>query len=113
MSKICLGKSFFLSKVTPVAKEPENNRFRVPIHFSTNLFTLEMIPPPPPLLHPNEVLVLKQDLSQAEPRKMMRRCDEIVTFVPSFMKIVTFLEVLKKTFSKPGSVISNLECDIL
>jgi len=35
-------------------------------------------------------------LFQAEPRKMMWWCDEIVTFVPSFRKIVTFLEVLKK-----------------
>jgi len=29
---------------------------------------------------------------------MMWRCDEIVTFVPSSKKIVTFLEVLKKLF---------------
>jgi len=50
-------------------------------------------------------------LFQAEPRKMMWRCDEIVSFLPSSRKIVTFLEVLKKTFSKPGSVTSNLECD--
>ena len=38
------------------------------------------------------------DVFQAEPRKMMWRCDEIVTFVPSSRKIVTFLEVLKKNF---------------
>ena len=50
-------------------------------------------------------------LFQAEPTKMMWQCDEIVTFVPSSRKIVTFLEVLKKTVSKPGSVTSNLECD--
>jgi len=50
-------------------------------------------------------------LFQAEPRKTMWRCDEIVSFVPSSRKIVTFLEVLKKPFSKPGSVTLNLECD--
>jgi len=37
-------------------------------------------------------------LIQAEPRKIMWQCDEIVTFVPSSRKIVTFLEVLKKLF---------------
>jgi len=37
-------------------------------------------------------------LFQAEPRKMMWQCDEIVTFVPSSRKIVTFLQVLKKHF---------------
>jgi len=52
-------------------------------------------------------------LFQAEPRKMMWRCDEIVTFVPSSRKIVRFLEVPKETFSKPGSVTSNLKCDVL
>jgi len=44
---------------------------------------------------------------------MMWRRDEIVTFVPSSWKIITFLEVLKKTFSKPWSVTSNLESEVL
>ena len=33
-------------------KKYQNNRFRVPIHFATNCFTFEKIPPPSPLLHP-------------------------------------------------------------
>jgi len=33
------------------AKKPENNRFRVRIHFATNRFIFEKFPPPPPLLH--------------------------------------------------------------
>jgi len=37
----------------------------------------------------------KPILFQAEPRKMMWQFDEIVAFVPSSRKIVTFLEVLK------------------
>ena len=52
MSKICLGKNFWVSKIAPEVKKTENNRFRVPIHFATNRFTFEKIPPTPPLLHP-------------------------------------------------------------
>ena len=55
----------------------------------------------------------KYGLFQAEPKKMMWRCDEIITFVQSSRKIITFLEVLKNTFSKPGSVTQNLEFDVL
>ena len=46
--------------------------------------------------------------SKTNPEKW---CDDVTKSVPSSRKIVTFLEVLKKTFSKPGSVTSNLECD--
>jgi len=46
MSKICLGKKFW------VVKKPENNCFRVPIQFATNRFTFEKNAPLPPLLHP-------------------------------------------------------------
>jgi len=66
---------------------------------------------PEPRDNPGPGQVLKICKVQAEPRIIMWRRDEIVTFVPSSRKIVTFLEVLKKTFSKPGSVTSNLECD--
>ena len=34
-------------------QKPNNNCFRVPIHFAANRFTFEKFPPPPPLLHPN------------------------------------------------------------
>ena len=44
---------------------------------------------------------------------MIWRFDEIVTFEPSCRKIVKFWEELKKTFTKPGSVTTNLECDVL
>jgi len=40
-------------KSHPCTKKPENNRFRVPIHFATNRFTFEKISPLHPLLHPN------------------------------------------------------------
>jgi len=56
---------------------------------------------------------LNSGLLQAEPRKMMWRCDEIYTFVPSSRKIISSLEVLNFFFPKPGSVTSNLECDVL
>ena len=57
MSKICLGKSSCVSKITlvyiaRVEKKLENNGFRVPIHFATNRLDFENFPPLPPLLHP-------------------------------------------------------------
>ena len=53
MGKICHGKKFLrLKNLTRAAKKPENNRFRVPIHFATNRFTSGKITPRPPLLHP-------------------------------------------------------------
>ena len=52
--RYALGKSFCVPHGYGEKKEnPENNRFRVPIHFGTNRFKSEKFPPPPPLLHPN------------------------------------------------------------
>ena len=43
-------------------------------------------------------LLQTQVCSKPIPEKWIWRCGEIVTFVPSSRKIVTFFEVLKKTF---------------
>jgi len=52
---------------------------------------------------------VNKGLFQAEPRKMMWRCDKIFTFVPGSRKIVTFLEVLTKKIRNLAEMASQDE----
>jgi len=52
MSEMCPGKKFWrFYNHTSAVKKLDHNRFSVLIHFATNRFTFEKIPPPPPLIH--------------------------------------------------------------
>jgi len=54
MSKLFLKQVPAFLKSHLCRKKPENNCFRVAIHFANNRFAFETFPPPPPLLHPNK-----------------------------------------------------------
>jgi len=72
MSKICLLKIFLAFwNPTSAAKTTDNNHFRVPIHFTTNRFTLEKFPPPPPLLHPTIQCPVRKKIHGGSKRESM------------------------------------------